>query len=191
MVVWTGTAGTRSNWRNMQRTVVRKQRQRVGHRGASWPPADAASADASNRTRHHHHTGVTIMAPHFLLDYVHSFFFWAASAQCQQDRAMPRTCRATTATGSLVFFFYFFLRRADCDVLPGRRRRADWRTRLTSAPSRGAPKRPRPFASLPKKSNESEKKPRPPPQKNNQIFDYRVNFEQIFFSYQTLNGKTK
>ncbi len=121
MVVWTGTAGTRSNWRNMQRTVVRKQRQRVGHRGASWPPADAASADASNRTRHHHHTGVTIMAPHFLLDYVHSFFFWAASAQCQQDRAMPRTCRATTATGSLVFFLFFFCgeRTATCSPVDG------------------------------------------------------------------------
>ena len=191
MVVWTGTAGTRSNWRNMQRTVVRKQRQRVGHRGASWPPADAASADASNRTRHHHHTGVTIMAPHFLLDYVHSFFFLGGFGTMSTGSRHATYVPSNNSNWFVGFFSSFFLRRADCDVLTGRRRRADWRTRLTSAPSRGAPKRPRPFASLPKKSNESEKKPRPPPQKNNQIFDYRVNFEQIFFSYQTLNGKTK
>ena len=123
MVVWTGTAGTRSNWRNMQRTVVRKQRQRVGHRGASWPPADAASADASNRTRHHHHTGVTIMAPHFLLDYVHSFFF--GRLRHNVNRIAPCHVRAEQQQ-QLVrwFFFYFFfaesgLRRAHRSTAAG------------------------------------------------------------------------
>lgn len=49
MVVLTGTGGISSSWRNMQRTVERKQRHRVGHR-MSWCWASSDPAEARRRS---------------------------------------------------------------------------------------------------------------------------------------------
>lgn len=61
MVVWGDTAGTLSSMRCMQRTVVRKQRQRLGHHtlprcgggcaaaGGKSPPLRSSGSSSSQR----------------------------------------------------------------------------------------------------------------------------------------------